>query len=245
MKKVPVALQLYSLREDAKRDFAATAAAVAEIGYAGVELAGYGNLDAKGAKAALDAAGLEVASMHVSYQAVRSDPGAAIGDALLLGTRFVTCSWWPPAHFVSASACERIGEQLGELGAMLRPFGVRFGFHNHGHEFKKFGKRPAFELLLGAAEPRDLFAELDVYWAHFAGYPPAKFILEQGARIPLLHLKDEKELGQGPVDFAKVFAASDSVGAVEWFIVEQEEYSHAPIKSVRLCLEQMKAWGRA
>ncbi len=84
-----------------------------------------------------------------------------------------------------------------------------------------------------------------MYWAHFAGYSPARFIREHGARIPLLHLKDEKELGGGPVDFSTVFDAADSVGSVEWFIVEQEEYSHAPIKSVRLCFEQMKAWGRA
>jgi sugar phosphate isomerase/epimerase len=86
---------------------------------------------------------------------------------------------------------------------------------------------------------------VDVYWAHFAGYSPAKIIRDLGARIPLLHLKDKRELGAGPVDFTSVFAASDSVGAVEWFIVEQEEYSHAPMQSVRLCFEQMKAWGRA
>jgi len=76
-------------------------------------------------------------------------------------------------------------------------------------------------------------------------YSPAKFIRDHGSRIPLVHLKDAKELGAGPVDFAKIFAATDSVGAVEWFIIEQEEFSHAPIKSVRLCFEQMKAWGRA
>ncbi|HXQ79980.1 MAG TPA: sugar phosphate isomerase/epimerase [Opitutaceae bacterium] len=245
MKKIPVALQLYSVREEVKRDFAAAAAEVANIGYSGVELAGYGNLDAKGAKAALDAAGLEAAGMHVGYAAVRSDPGAVISDALLLGTRNVVCSWWPPGHFVSASACERIGEQLGEVGEALRPFGIRFGFHNHDSEFRIFNKRPALDWILGAAEPRNLFAEVDVFWAHAAGYPPSRFIREQGARIPLLHLKDAKELGQGPVDFAKVFDAADSVGAVDWFIVEQEEYSHAPIKSVRLCFEQMKAWGRA
>jgi sugar phosphate isomerase/epimerase len=245
MKKTPVALQFWSVREDANRDFASAAAAVAGIGYSGVELAGYGNLDAKGAKAALDAAGLEVAGMHVSYAAVRNDPGSVIGDALLFGTRNVTCSWWPPGHFVSASACERIGEQLNEVGESLRPFGIRFGFHNHHVEFKIFNKRPAFDWILGASEPRNLFAEVDVYWAHFAGYSPARFIREHGARIPLLHLKDEKELGGGPVDFSTVFDAADSVGSVEWFIVEQEEYSHAPIKSVRLCFEQMKAWGRA
>jgi sugar phosphate isomerase/epimerase len=245
MKKTPVALQLWSVREDAKRDFAATAGEVARIGYDGVELAGYGNLDAQGAKDALDAAGLKIAGMHVSYAALHSDPNAVISDALLLGTRNVTCSWWPPAHFTSAAACERIGEQLGAVGRSLRPFGIRFGFHNHGSEFKIFDKRPALEWILGAAEPRDLVAEVDVYWAHFAGYSPAKFIRDQGARIPLLHLKDKKELGAGPVDFTAVFAACDSVGAAEWFIIEQEEYSHAPMQSVRLCFEQMKAWGRA
>ena len=245
MKSPPVALQLWSVREDAKRDFAATAAAVAEIGYSGVELAGYGNLDARGAKAALDAAGLKVASMHVGYPALRSDPNAVIADALLLGARFVVCPNWPPGNYVSAAACERIGEQLAEVGRALRPFGLRFGFHNHAHEFKLFDGRPAFEWILGAAEPRDLFGQLDVYWAQVAGYAPSRFIREQGARLPLLHLKDQKELGGGPVDFADVFAAADSVGAAEWYIVEQEEYSHAPIKSVRLCLEQMRAWGRA
>jgi sugar phosphate isomerase/epimerase len=244
-KKTPVALQLWSVRDDMKRDFAATAAAVAEIGYEGVELAGYGNLDAKGAKAALDAAGLKVAGMHVSYPTLSGDPTSVVNDALLLGTKNVACSWWPPAQFVSAAACERIGEQLGKVGEALRPFGIRFGFHNHASEFGIFDGRPAFDWILGAAEPRNLVAELDVFWAHHVGYSPAKFILDQGARIPLLHLKDAKELGQGPVNFDEIFAATDLVGAAEWFIVEQEEYSHVPIKSVRLCYEQMKAWGRA
>jgi sugar phosphate isomerase/epimerase len=157
----------------------------------------------------------------------------------------VACSWWPPAHFVSAAACERIGEQLGRVGESLRPFGIRFGFHNHDSEFKIFDGRPAFDWILGAAEPRNLVAELDVYWVAQAGYSPAKFIRDHGARIPLLHLKDAKELGKGPVNFDEIFAATDSVGAAEWFIIEQEEYSHAPIKSVKLCYEQMKAWGRA
>jgi sugar phosphate isomerase/epimerase len=245
MKKTPVALQLWSVREDAKRDFAATAAEVAQIGYAGVELAGYGNLDAKGAKDALDAAGLKIAGMHVIYPTLKGDLQSVISDALLFGTRNVTCSWWPPGHYVSASACERIGVQLAEVGESLRPFGIRFGFHNHHSEFAIFDHRPAFDWILGAAEPRNLVAELDVYWAHFAGYSPAKFIRDQGSRVPLIHLKDKKELGGGPVDFPAIFAAADSVAAVEWLIVEQEEYTHAPMKSVGLCFEQLKAWGRA
>jgi sugar phosphate isomerase/epimerase len=244
-KKTPVALQLWSVRDDMKRDFAATVAEVAEIGYDGVELAGYGNLDAKGAKDALDAAGLKVAGMHVGYPTLSGDMTSVVSDAILLGARHVACSWWPPAHFVSAAACERMGEQLNKIGESLRPFGIRFGFHNHASEFKIFDGRPAFDWILGAAEPRNLFAEVDVFWVHHAGYSPGRFIRDQGARIPLIHLKDQKELGKGPVDFDEVFAAADSVGAVEWYIVEQEEYSHSPIKSVGLCYKQMKAWGRA
>ena len=243
--RTPVALQLWSIRDDVKRDFAAAAARVAEIGYDGVELAGYGNLDAKGAKAALDAAGLKVAGMHVGYASLKNDPHNVIGDALLLGAPSVVCPWWPPAHFVSVAACERIGEQLAEIGAALRPFGIRFGFHNHAGEFQIFGGRPAMDWILGAAQPRDLFAEIDVFWVQHAGYSPARFIRDHGARIPLLHLKDKKELGMGPVQFDEVFAACDSVRGIEWYIVEQEEYSHAPMKSVRLCHEQMRAWGRA
>jgi sugar phosphate isomerase/epimerase len=245
MKKIPVALQLWSVREDMKRDFAATAAEVAAIGYSGVELAGYGNLDAKGAKGALDAAGLKVAGMHVSFPTLSNDLTSVVSDALLFGTKHVVCSWWPPGHFVSASACEQIGMQLDKVGAMLRPFGIRFGYHNHDHEFRIFEGRPAFEWILGASEPRNVFAEVDVFWVQHAGYSPQKFIRDQGARVPLIHLKDGKELGTGPVNFDEIFAATDSVGAAEWFIVEQEEYSHVPIKSVRLCHEQMKAWGRA
>jgi sugar phosphate isomerase/epimerase len=243
--RIPVALQLWSVRDDVARDFAATAAAVAAMGYEGVELAGYGKLDAKGARAALDAAGLRVAGMHVSYASVSGDATAAISDALTLGATRLTCSWWPPIHFTSAAVCERIGEQLNTVGTALRPYGIRFGFHNHHSEFALFDGRPGFDWILGAAEPRNLFAELDVYWAHSAGYSPSRFIRDQGARIPLIHLKDEKELGSGPVDFASIFEAADSVGAVEWYIVEQEKYSHSPIDSVRLCHQQMRDWGRA
>jgi sugar phosphate isomerase/epimerase len=245
MKKTPVALQLWSVREDMNRDFSATVAEVAAIGYDGVELAGYGNLDAKGAKAALDAAGLKVAGMHVSYPSLSGDPTSVISDALLFKAQNVACSWWPPGHFVSAAACERIGEQLNKVGENLRSFGIRFGYHNHDHEFRMFDGRPALEWILGASEPRNVFAEVDVFWVNHAGYSPSRFIRDHGSRIPLVHLKDGKELGSGPVNFDEIFAATDSVGAVEWFIVEQEDYSHVPIKSVRLCYEQMKAWRRA
>src|ERR1700679_2610536 len=165
-KKTPVALQLWSIKDEVKRDFAAAVAAVAEMGYSGVELAGYGNLDVKGAKAALDAAGLKPAGMHVGLDALKTNLTNIIGEALELGCKHITCSYWQPIHFTSAAVCESMGEQLNEIGARVRPYGIRFGFHNHGSECKILGGKPAFEWMLGAAEPRNLFAEVDVFWIH-------------------------------------------------------------------------------
>ena len=65
------------------------------------------------------------------------------------------------------------------------------------------------------------------------------------ARVPLVHLKDETELGSGPVDFAAIFAAMDEIGAAEWQIVEQEKYNFPPLESARRCFAQLRAWGRA
>jgi sugar phosphate isomerase/epimerase len=245
VKSIPVALQLWSVREDLKRDFAATIAEVARIGYAGVELAGYGNLDAAGARAAIAATPLAVAGMHVGIAALRSDPDKVVAEAQLFGTRHVVVPWWPPEDFVSRAAVEKIAEELNEIGARLRASGLQLSYHNHAGEFKILEGRPVFEWLLGAAEPRNLAGELDVYWAHVAGYAPEKFLRDQGARLKLVHLKDEAELGGGPVDFSAVLSAVDCIGAAEWLIIEQEKYNHPPLESVRRCFDQLARWTRA
>ena len=244
MTNLPVALQLWSVREDMKIDFAATVAEVGRIGYAGVELAGYGNLDAKGAKTALDAAGLKVSGMHVGIAALRSDPEKVIGEALLFGTRHVIVPFWPPEQFVTVAAVEKIGEELNHIGAKLRASGLQLSYHNHAGEFKLLEGRPVFDWLLGASEPRNLTAEVDVYWVNHAGHSPERFLRDQGSRVKLVHLKDEKELGAGPVNFAPIFAMVESLAAAEWYVVEQEQYNHAPLASVRLCFEQLQRWGK-
>jgi sugar phosphate isomerase/epimerase len=240
-----VSLQLWSVRDDMRRDFAATVAEVARIGYAGVELAGYGNLDVRGVKAALDAAKLVVSGMHVGRQALTENLAGVIGEAKLLGARDVICPSWPKEEFTDRAACERIGEQLDHFGAMLRAQGLRFSFHNHAAEMALHEGRTVFDWMLGAAQPRNLAAEPDVYWVHVGGQSPEKFLRAHGARCPLIHLKDETELGLGPVHFPAVFAAAESVGAAEWYVVEQEKYTRSPLESVRACFEQLRRWGKA
>jgi sugar phosphate isomerase/epimerase len=241
----PVALQLWSVRTEAGVDFARTVAQVSALGYRGVELAGYGNLDVHGAKRAILDAGLVVAGMHLTYAKLASDLNQAIEDALLLGTKDVTCAIWPSSHYISASACERIGERLAELGSSFRAAGLRFSFHNHAPELKIIAGRTVLDWMFGASAPRDLAIEADVFWLHVGGCAPERFLRAYGSRCPLIHLRDEAELGRGPVNFQEVFAAIDDVAAAEWLIVEQDQFNHEPLESVRLCLEQLKAWGRA
>jgi len=242
---IPVALQLWSIRDLVKTDFAAAVAEVAKIGYAGVETAGFGNLDAAGAAAALKSAGLTCAGMHVGIDELHRNLNGAITNAHLLGAKHVTCPSWPRDHFHSANACQGIGRELGSIGGAFRAQGIQFAYHNHAAELAVVDGRRVFDWMLDAAAPRDLACQADVYWVQVGGKDPAEFIREQGRRIRTLHLKDEAEIGGGPVDFAAVFEAADQIGAVEWQIVEVEKYNYEPMESVRRSFEQLRTWGRA
>jgi sugar phosphate isomerase/epimerase len=244
LRRIPLALQLWSVKEAVANDFAAAAARVAELGFTGVELAGYGKLDARGVRAALDEAGLRTAGMHIN-PAKLGEINQIIDEALTLGTNHVTCAFWPRSLYVSSAACEKIGERLAEFGANLRSTGLRFSFHNHDAELAVLNGRTVLEWILGAAAPRDLAMEPDVFWLHFAGYDPARFLREQGARCPLIHIRDEAEIGGGPVNYPEVFDAIDAVASAEWLIVEQDRFNHEPFESLRRGMAQLTQWGRA
>lgn len=245
MSSIPVALQLYSLRDRTKTDFAATVAEVAKIGYTAVETAGFGNLDVEGAASALKDNGLSCVSMHVGIDALRSNLNRCISDAHLLGAKHVVCPSWPRDHYISGAACAGIGRELATIGGAFRVHGIQFAFHNHANELAMVDGRRVFDWMLDAAAPRDLGCQADVYWVQVGGKDPAEFIREQGRRIRTIHLKDEAEIGGGPVDFDAVFSALDSIGSVEAYVVEIEKYNYDPLESVRRSFEQLREWGRA
>ena len=241
---VPISLQLWSVRNQIAEDFAGTVAKVAKAGYDGVETAGYGKVDAATAAKAIADNGLKVSGMHVGIQRLRTELTQVAVEAHALGSKHIVCPFLPPALFTSAAACQALGEELNEIGEKVRGLGFSFHYHNHAHEIAVIDGRLAIDWLLDAAEPRNLGFQLDVYWAHVGGKPPADLIREQGRRIRLLHIKDEAELGLGPVEFPPIFEAAGSIGAVEWHIVEIEKYNHDPLESARLSIETLRKWPR-
>jgi sugar phosphate isomerase/epimerase len=240
-----VSLQLWSVRDDTAKDFAATIRAVAKIGFAGVETAGFGNLDAAAAAESIRDAGLVVSGMHVGIDRLRGEFNAVVDEALTCGAHDIICPFWPANHFRSAAACRTIGAELNEIGSRLRGMGFGFHYHNHAHEIALQADRPGIDWLMDCASPENLSFQADVYWVQVGGQDPAKIIRDYGRRIRLLHIKDEKEIGSGPVDFTPLFAAAEEIAAVEWYVIEVEQYNHPPLESVRLSFEQMRAWGHA
>ncbi len=245
MNPLPLALQMYTLRDAMREDFAGTAQRIADIGYTAVELAGYGNLTATEAAAALKNAGLKAAGMHVGIERLRTEPEAVLAEAELFDSPFITCPAYPRDHLKTAAQCEAAGEELNRIGAQVRRGGRRFAFHNHGVEFEEVDDRLRIDWMLRAAEPRNLEMELDVYWSDFSGADTVRWLRENGARVTQIHLKDKKELGaSGKIDFPALLAVLEEIGAVERYIYEQEEYSSTPWDGIRQALDTLRGWGK-
>lgn len=251
MSKVPVAVQLYTLRNEAAKDFIGTLRQVAEIGYAGVEFAGYGGLVARDLRRVLDDLGLQSAGSHVGFEALQKDLQKQVDICLELGSRFIACPSIPQAYHKDAAGFRQAGAILDQIGQRCRAAGLGFCYHNHAFEFQKFDGQFGFDILYGASRPENVQAELDVYWVKKGGADPTEYLRRYAGRAPLIHLKDmaadEKgsfaEVGEGILDFSSLFAAAEA-GGVAWYIVEQDQCARPPLESVRISFENLRKWGK-
>lgn len=244
-----VGLQLYTLREETAGDFVGTLQRVADIGYGGVEFAGYGGLEPGRLKQVLDELGLAAIGSHVGLERLRGHLDEEIAMNVAIGSRYVVCPYLseedrseaglPGTIAVFAEASRRLGEH-----------GIRFGYHNHDFEFtEKIGDKLLFDQIFASMTPEQLQVELDVCWVRHGGYDPVDYIGKYAGRVPLIHLKDLRTLedgrgqtvilGQGELDLKAVIEAGGKAG-VEWFVVEQDECQEPPLASVASSMEWLK-----
>lgn len=237
-------LQLYSLREETTRDFEGTLAKVAEMGYTGVEFAGYFGLTPAQMAQALQNNGLKAYGTHFgALPKTDAELDAEIEMALATGNRYMVC----PGHEMNhRDDALRLADIMNETAAKLRPHGISLGYHNHAREFIVSEGEILMETLLKNTEP-DIFAEFDVFWIAYAGYDPLRFIQRYAHRQPLMHLKelgpDRKsnvECGTGILDFESIIRAGQAAETVH-FIVEQEEYTLPPLESCKVSLNHLRS----
>jgi len=241
---IPIALQLYSVRDEMQKDFIGTIKKVAGIGYKGVEFAGFGELSAGQLKKVLDGLGLTVVGSHTGIDLLSEKLDEVIEYNLALENKYIVC---PYSRFESKEDITRMSELFNKIGEKIRANGMEFLYHNHSHEFKKVDGEYCLDLLLKGIKPANLAAEIDSGWVFYAGVDPATYIKSYKGRCPLIHIKDftsiddtnYTEIGNGIIDVKAIAAAAIEAGS-KWLIVEQDECSIPSLESVRISFENLK-----
>lgn len=245
-KKIPVGLQLYSVREDAAADLPKVLAAVAEMGYRGVEFAGYYGHSARDIRKMLDDVGLVCCGTHTGM-------GTILGDALpatiefnqTLGNKYLIVPGLGGEYTSSRAGWERALREFTEAADRARPEEMLVGFHNHAIEFRPLDDGTLPWDLIFSNGPKDLVQQLDTGNAIHGGADPVEFIRKYPGQTKTIHLKEHGgPFGQGNVPWDEVFEACETVGGTEWYIVEQEEYDKAPLECVADCIEALRAMGK-
>ncbi|MDR0271460.1 sugar phosphate isomerase/epimerase [Paenibacillus sp.] len=238
-----VALQLYSIKELMSEDFFWTLKKVADIGYDGVEFAGYFGTAAAQLKTALDEYGLRAAGSHIGMPDLVGRLEEMIEYSLTIASPYIVCPGLPEEFRENADSYKRAAEILDRIGERCKEQGLRFGYHNHGFEFQNHDGLTGLELLASHTQPEHMFLELDTYWAQYAGFRATDWIESFKNRCRILHIKDMKseldkrntEIGSGILDFKAITAAGKRCG-VEWYTVEQEEYEIPQLESIETSL---------
>lgn len=252
MTRCLIGLQMYTLRNETAQDFKGTLAKVAELGYEGVEFAGYGGLDASELRAELDRLGLRALASHVSLDRMLEAGEEEIEYNKTIGSRYIVVPWIGEERYADEAALAETCKSLERIARLCAEKGIGFGYHNHSFELeRKFGGKMMLDIIYDSVSPELLKVELDTCWVHNAGVDPASYIRQYSGRIPLVHLKDMTktdgkantvELGRGEVDLKAIANAAREAGA-EWLIVEQDHCQNPPLESIATSMDWLKSQG--
>src|SRR3954447_12996981 len=161
MRNIPVAVQMFTLREESAKDFAGTLKKVAALGFDGVELAGFHGLTASEVKGLLDGLGLKTAACHVPLEQLESNLVQVIEDQKILGSKFVVCPYLMPERR-SESDYQSLISFLEQAGEICRREGISLCYHNHDFELVRLADgRKVLEAIFDETTPDIVKAELD------------------------------------------------------------------------------------
>jgi len=249
MKRIPIALQLYSVREDCARDLYGTLEKVAKMGYEGVEFAGYYDRTAEELRRMLEDLGLKAVGSHLRIDALRGDElKKTVEFNKVLGNKYLIVPSLPKEMRDSKSAWIETARLMNKISEKVKPEGMRVGYHNHIVEFTPINGETPWEIFFGEAEP-DVIMQLDTGNAmrgNLTADEVINIIKKYPGRAVTVHLKefsatnDKAVIGEGDMKWEEFFEACETVGGTEWYIVEQESYAYPPLECVKRCLENLK-----
>jgi len=248
--KIPVGVQLYSVRDDCAKDLEKVFAAVAEAGYDGVEYAGYHGRTAEELKALQDKYGLKCCGTHTGLDSLLGDEFQKTVDFnKTIGNKYLIVPWLPKDRKGSKTAWVKTAKLFNEIATRAKEQGMRVGYHNHSDEFPKMDGEVPWDIFYEHTNP-DVIMQMDTGNAGHGGADAVEFLKRHKGRTVTIHLKEyapdnrKALIGEGKVDWKGVFDACENGGGVEWYIVEQESYAYPPLECIAKCRENLKKLGR-
>jgi sugar phosphate isomerase/epimerase len=262
---LPLAIQLYSVRQQMAEDFDKTLAVIASLGFTEVEAAALPKKSAKEIRASFDKAGLHCVSAHHGFDEFEKHIDEVIEFDTALGVKYIICS--TPGVKPSSSPGQQAAaldnwrfnaDRFNEFGDRAAQHGLRFGYHNHVHEFEVVDGITPYDELLKRTDPKKVTFELDCGWARVAGYDPVALMKKYLYRFSMLHVKDfhlgagqngpEKkppvtELGLGNIDYRPILAEAKKSQHVQHAFVEQEAFDMPWQESLKTDAEYMRTVG--
>lgn len=245
-KRIPVGLELYSVRNELAKDLNGTVTAVAKMGYQVVEFfSPYFTWTpdyAKEVRKLMDGLGIRCNSTHNGPNAFTGDGIAkAIELNKILGAKFIVMASAGKVD-PGLDGWKKVSDTLTQACEKFRPAGLRAGYHNHQAEFKPLdGQRPIE--VIAANTPKDFMMQFDVGTCVEVGSDPVAWIKGNPGRINSLHCKDwapdegyKVLFGEGKSPWKAIFEAAESVGGVEYYLIEQEGSRFTPFETAEKCL---------
>ncbi len=250
MSKVPISLQLYSVRDDCAHDLPGVLRSVAAMGYEGVEFAGFYGHKAEDVRQILDSLNLKCSGAHISIDQFNPDViEETIEFHKALGNKFLIVPSLPSQFTSTKEAWLEAANRMNAISDALAPHGMFTGYHNHHTEFHPLDGELPWDLFFGNTK-KEVIMQFDTGNAMHGGAEAGPFLRKYPGRARTVHLKeydganDKALIGEGKVKWAEIFELCETVGATEWYVVEQESYAHPPMECVKTCLENLRKMGK-
>lgn len=249
-KKIPIGVQLYSVREDCAKDFPGVLRAIGKMGYDGVEFAGYHDRTAKDIRAMLDDNGLKACGTHTAMNTLLGDEFQRTVDFNKeLGNPYLIVPWLSPEEHTTKQAWLKTAALFNDLDEKARAQDMRVGYHNHMHEFTAINGELPWDIFFGNTN-KSVIMQFDTGNALHGGGDPLPFLKKYPGRAVTVHVKEYSAtnpkalVGEGDIKWDELFGVCESIGGTKWYIVEQEQYPYPPMASIERCLKNLRAMGK-
>jgi len=246
-KKIPIATQLWCVRKELATDIPGTLSALGAMGYEAVELENaFGKSGAEWRKH-LDAAGLKACGFHHRLSELQGDQlAASVEFNRAIGNRNLVIRSLPPAVYNSAELLKTTADAVNEVAERLRPQGMRVGYHNHTTDFNRIDGEYWWNRFADQTA-KDVMLQFDTGNAsEMEGVTPQALIRRNVGRTISIHVKpfSKKDpnayLGADDLDWPAIMTAAETVGGIEWYIIEYEKEGVPPLESLKANLALFK-----